>query len=128
MVTVPDDQIWIVVVGFILSFILTLGIGANDVANSFGTSVGSKVITLRNAYILASIFEVLGSVLLGEYTLRKKVLQSTIFGASGCHKYRTLFSTWKDQIVPGRTMIGIMGSTRTYHGPSRYHLVLPGIE
>ena len=86
MVTVPDDQIWIVVVGFILSFILTLGIGANDVANSFGTSVGSKVITLRNAYILASIFEVLGSVLLGEYTLRKKVLQSTIFGASGCHK------------------------------------------
>ena len=30
------------------------------------------------------------------YTLRRKVLQSTFFGASVCRKQRTLFSTWKD--------------------------------
>ena len=30
--------------------------------------------------------------------LSKKVLQSTFFGPSGCHKMRTLFIIWKDQI------------------------------
>ena len=38
--------LWIVVVGFIISFILAFGIGANDAANSFGTAVGAKVFTL----------------------------------------------------------------------------------
>ncbi len=44
MVTVEPDQLWMIVVGFLIAFILAFGIGANDVANSFGTSVGAKVI------------------------------------------------------------------------------------
>lgn len=55
------------IAGFIVSFILAFGVGANDVANSFGTSVGSGVLTLRNACILATIFEVLGAILIGKY-------------------------------------------------------------
>jgi solute carrier family 20 (sodium-dependent phosphate transporter) len=60
------DILWLVILGFIVAFVLAFGIGANDVANSFGTSVGSKVLSVRNACILGTIFEIAGSVLIGE--------------------------------------------------------------
>lgn len=59
------EYVWLLVVGFIIAFVLAFSVGANDVANSFGTAVGSGVVTLRQACILATVFETLGSVLLG---------------------------------------------------------------
>ena len=56
-----------VIAGFVISFVLAFGVGANDVANSFGTSVGAKVMSLRTVCILGTIFEVMGAVLIGEY-------------------------------------------------------------
>lgn len=37
---------WVLVVGFIVAFLLAISVGANDVANPFGTSVGSGALTL----------------------------------------------------------------------------------
>lgn len=65
MIDYNSAEFWLVVIGFLIAFVLAFGIGANDVANTFGTSVGSKVLTLKQACILATIFETLGSVLIG---------------------------------------------------------------
>ena len=56
---------WILVAGGINSFIDACGIGANDLANSFGTTYGSKVLTLAQIVGLASVFEFTGAMLLG---------------------------------------------------------------
>ncbi|XP_053978694.1 sodium-dependent phosphate transporter 1-B isoform X2 [Hylaeus volcanicus] len=82
--SVPYDEnlVWIVVVGFLVAFVLAFGIGANDVANSFGTSVGAGVLTIFQACILATVFEIAGAVLIGykvSDTMRKGILDVTLY-------------------------------------------------
>jgi len=77
-----DDYVWIVVIGSFLAFFTAFGIGANDVANAFATSVGAKAITITQAVFIASIFEFAGAVLLGSQvtdTVRKKIADREAF-------------------------------------------------
>lgn len=53
----------ILIIGFVIAFCLAFGVGANDVSNSFGTSVDAKVLILQEAWFFTTTFEVRGAVL-----------------------------------------------------------------
>jgi PiT family inorganic phosphate transporter len=66
----------------ILAFYLAWNLGANDVANAMGTSVGSKAVTLRQALVIAGILEFTGAVLFGHdvsATLATEVANPELF-------------------------------------------------
>ena len=73
---------WIFGCGILFAFYNAWGIGANDCANSFATSVGAKVLTLRSAVIIAAIFEFSGAVLMGSHVtdaIRKNIIAPDVF-------------------------------------------------
>ncbi|XP_036326169.1 sodium-dependent phosphate transporter 1-A-like [Rhagoletis pomonella] len=85
MDALSPDLLWMVILGFLIAFVLAFGIGANDVANSFGTSVGSGVLTIRQACVLATICEISGAVLIGykvSDTMRKGILEVGLYEGS----------------------------------------------
>lgn len=72
----------ILIIASVIGFFMAYGIGANDVANAMGTSVGSKAITLKQAIIIAAIFEFLGAYLAGgevTSTIRKGIVDPQIY-------------------------------------------------
>ena len=64
-------------------FFMAWGVGANDVANAMGTSVGSKAITVKQAILIAMIFEFAGAYLAGSEvtsTIRKGIIDPSLLG------------------------------------------------
>lgn len=69
----------------IFGLYMTWGIGANDVANVMGTSVGSGAITVTTAIIIAAVFEFAGAALAGgqvTQTIRKGIIDPAPIGAN----------------------------------------------
>ena len=54
-------------IGFaaVVAFLMAWGIGANDISNAMGTSVGTKTLTVKQAIVIAIVFEFLGAYLAG---------------------------------------------------------------
>lgn len=75
---------WLFAVGIIFFLASLFGIGANDVANSYATSVSSRSLTLVQAGCLATITEFVGAIALGQSvtdTIRSGVFQIDPFTA-----------------------------------------------
>jgi len=69
----------------LLALYVAFTLGANDVANAMGTSVGSKAVTLRQALIIAGVLEFTGAVLFGHEvseTLATKIANPALFVAA----------------------------------------------
>ena len=82
MLAANSGIILFLVLGF--GIFMAWGIGANDVANAMGTSVGSGALTLKQAIIIAAVFEFLGAFLAGgevTSTIRKGIIDPALFEA-----------------------------------------------
>ena len=69
-----------VVLAILFGLFMCWGIGANDLANAMGTSVGAGAITVRQAILIAIVFEFAGAVLAGGHvtsTIRKGIIDPT---------------------------------------------------
>src|SRR6056300_1565800 len=63
-------------------FFMAWGVGANDVANAMGTSVGAGALTIKQAVMIAAIFEFAGAYLAGGQvtsTIRRGIIDPILF-------------------------------------------------
>ncbi|MFC3192687.1 inorganic phosphate transporter [Marinicella sediminis] len=75
-----EYELTYIILAAVFGGFMAWGIGANDVANAMATSVGSKAITIKQAIIIAAIFEFAGAVLAGgevTSTIRKGIIDSS---------------------------------------------------
>ncbi|WP_235041462.1 inorganic phosphate transporter [Vreelandella profundi] len=74
-----------IILACLFGFFMAWGVGANDVANAMGTSVGSKAITIKQAILIAVVFEFLGAWLAGgevTATIRGGILDPVLLEAN----------------------------------------------
>ncbi len=81
MSIIADYGIILLVLACLFGFFMAWGVGANDVANAMGTSVGSKALTVRQAIIIAILLEFTGAYLAGgsvTSTIRRGIVDPTM--------------------------------------------------
>ncbi|KAF0991279.1 hypothetical protein HZS_4256 [Henneguya salminicola] len=125
----------LVVGGFIIAFTMSVGMGANDVANAFGTTYGAKLMNIFQIIIVASIFELAGALLIGTSvaeTIRTGIIDSnhtsllyknspnciTILSNSS-----TLISTTTKDTLYCPDMIKLIGSVSSLSGSSIWMII-----
>jgi len=73
---------WLIGTAAVFGFLMAWGIGANDVANAMGTSVGANAVTIKQAIFIAMIFEFAGAYLAGgevTSTIRNGIIDPSYF-------------------------------------------------
>ena len=94
-----------IILAIIFGFFMAWGVGANDVANAMGTSVGSKALTLTQAIIIAAIFEAAGALLAGGQvtdTIRSKIIDASFFS---CSPYTFMYGMLASLLAAGTWVI-----------------------
>jgi PiT family inorganic phosphate transporter len=114
-------------------------IGANDAANSLGTAVGSRVLTLRQAIILIAIFGFLGAFLQGGYvtkTIGKGIvpmdqldknlsLYLAMVASFAACAWVVLATYWKMPISTSHSIVGaVAGAGLAIHAPVKWRVLL----
>jgi PiT family inorganic phosphate transporter len=114
-------------------------IGANDAANSLGTAVGSKVLTLRQAIVLIAIFGFLGAYLQGSYvtkTIGKGIVPMDQLGknvsiylamvaAFAACSWVVLATYWKMPISTSHSIVGaVAGAGVALGAPVKWKMLL----
>jgi len=128
----------LVVLTVLMSIAMGWSIGANDAANSMGTAVGSRVLTLRQAIVLISIFGFLGATLQGSYvskTIGKGIVPMdqldrdaalyialvSIFAACA---WVVLATYWKMPISTSHSIVGaVAGGGLAFHAPVKWKVL-----
>jgi PiT family inorganic phosphate transporter len=75
-----DPTTLLLLLALLFGLYMAWGIGANDVANAMATSVGARAITVKQAILIAAVFEFLGAFLAGgevTSTIRKGIIDSS---------------------------------------------------
>ena len=76
-----EAEIVYIALAALFGIFMAWGIGANDVANAMATSVGSRALTIKQAILVAAVFEFLGAVLAGgevTSTIRKGIVDADL--------------------------------------------------
>jgi len=75
---IPANNYFLFLIAGMFGLFMAFNIGGNDVANSFGTSVGAKTLTLKQALVIAAIFELSGAIFAGSEvtnTIRNEIVK-----------------------------------------------------
>jgi len=91
----------LLILALVVGFYVAWNIGANDVANAVGTSVGSGALTLKQAVLIAAVFEFCGAFFLGggvSETLESGIVKQEIFSE---HSYDFVYGMLASLLATG---------------------------
>ncbi|WP_373778746.1 inorganic phosphate transporter [Glaesserella sp.] len=82
MQLIHDYGTILIIITALFGFLMAFGIGANDVSNAMGTSVGSGTVTAKQAILIAMVFEFAGAYLAGgevTETIKSGIIDISLF-------------------------------------------------